>query len=346
MNKSSHEDLLRYAENLGFGDLHIKLDPATGMRAIIAIHSTKRGPALGGCRFIEYDSVGDAIYDAIRLAWGMSYKAAMANLPLGGGKAVVLKPKQLTDRDAYFRAFGRFIDELGGRYITAMDSGTEITDMDTIATQTSYVTTTSSRNGDPAPFTARGVLRGIEAAVKFKLQRDDLKNLHIAIQGVGHVGYDLAIDLHKYGAKLTVCDRNPAAVQRCVDEFGATAVSLNEIYSVPCDVFAPCALGAILNDDTIPRLTTTIVAGSANNQLAEPRHAQALADRGILYAPDYVINAGGLIHALAEYKNTSLEETDQQIQHIYDILLTLFERAENEGKPTSVVADMIAQERL
>lgn len=346
MNTAFDDELFRYAENLGFGDLHFKFDKATGLQAIIAIHSTKRGPALGGCRFIEYPSVADGVRDALRLARGMSYKAAMANLPLGGGKAVLLKPKQPIDREAYFTAFGRFVDELGGRYITAMDSGTEITDMDVIAQSTPYVTTISSHNGDPAPFTALGTECGLLAAVKFKLGRDSVEGLHIAIQGVGHVGLLLAKLLHAKGARLTVCDRNDAVVQRCVTEYGATAVSPDEIYRVPCDVFAPCALGAILNDQTIPQLQTTVVAGAANNQLAEPRHGEMLLERGILYAPDYVINAGGLIHAYAEYNNISTAGIEEQISQIYATMMTIFARAQQEQKPTYVIADIIAAERL
>lgn len=346
MNTTINDELFRYAESLGFGDIHFKFDSATQLCAIIAIHSTKRGPALGGCRCIEYASPGDAIKDALRLARGMSFKAAMANLPLGGGKAVLMKPKQIPDRDAYFAAVGRFVNELNGRYITAMDSGVTTHDMDMIATQTPYVTNLSAHNGDPAPFTALGVRRAIEAAVKFKLGRDSLAGLHVAIQGVGNVGYDLAKDLHHLGAKLTVCDRNSSSAQRCADELGATIVDLDAIYSVQCDVFAPCALGAVLNDTTIPLIKASIIVGSANNQLAEPRHAQVLQARDILYAPDYVASAGGLIFAYGEYKNMPDAEARPGIIQIYDTLLELFARAERENKTTSEVADIIALERL
>lgn len=338
--------LLRYAEELGFGELHFKFDVATGLRAIVAIHNTKRGPALGGCRCIEYPSTDAAVRDVLRLAFGMSYKNAMANLPLGGGKSVLIKPKHIVDRVAYFQAFGAFVNELNGRYITAMDSGTGTTDMDAIATQTPYVTNLSKHNGDPAPFTALGVFKGIQAAVKFKLDRSSLEGLHVAIQGVGHVGYNIAKNLHKAGAKLTICDRDQETAQHCAEEFGATIVSPEQIYSVSCDVFAPCALGAVLNDETIPQLQTTIVAGAANNQLAEPRHAQAMRDRGILYAPDYVINAGGVIFAYAEYKEASTKAAEDHIFHIHDTLLELFERAKRENRLTSDVADIIAAERL
>lgn len=338
--------LFQYAEELGFGDLHFKIDAATGLQAIVAIHNTRRGPALGGCRCIEYSSVDAAVRDALRLSRGMSYKNAMASLPLGGGKAVLIKPKHIKDRVAYFQAFGRFVNALCGNYITAMDSGTSMADMDAIATQTSYVTNLSKHNGDPAPFTALGVLRGIEATAKFKLGRSSLEGLHVAIQGVGHVGYNLAKNLHAVGVKLTICDRDQTAANRCVDEFGATVVAPEKIYEVACDIFAPCALGAVLNDETIHLINAPIVAGAANNQLAEPRHAQALQDRDILYAPDYVINAGGVIFAYAEYKEASVKEVDTHISKIYVTLLELFERAQRENKSTSEVADIIAAERL
>jgi len=345
MNTIPYDELFAYAEKLGFGELHVKFDQATELCAIIAIHSTKRGPALGGCRCIEYATTADAIRDALRLARGMSYKAAISNLPLGGGKTVLMKPKNIANRNAYFEAFGRFVEDLGGRYITAMDSGTEVSDMDAIARSTRHVSTTS-RGGDPGPFTALGVLRGIEAAAKHKWQRSELAGLTIAIQGVGHVGYSLARDLHKLGVKLIVCDRNEAAVARCQEEFGAQAVAAEDIYSVECDIFAPCALGAILNDQTIPLLKAKIVAGSANNQLAEPRHDVALWERDILYAPDYAINAGGLIHALAEYQQSSMEEASKHINEIHDTLLTIFERSAQERKSTGEIADIIAAERL
>ena len=236
-------------------------------------------------------------------------------------------------------------NELGGRYIAAMDSGTEVSDMDAIAKSTRYVTNTSE-NGDPAPFTALGVLRGIQAVAKFKLDRDSLSDLHVAIQGVGHVGYNLAKLLHERGARLTICDRNPAAVARAIKEFNAETVAAEEIYSVNCDIFAPCALGAVLNDQTIPQIKASIVAGAANNQLALARHSKALWERGILYAPDFVINAGGLIHALAGYEKSSEQEANAHIARIYDTSLTIFERAAREQKDTGTIADIIAAERL
>lgn len=340
------DDFLDYALSHGFGDIHFKVDSKTGMKAIVAIHSTKLGPALGGCRFIEYPSTHNAIQDAMRLARGMSYKAASVNLPLGGGKAVVIKPSGAYDHDAYFHAFGEFVNDLGGRYITALDSGTQLSDMDIIARHTPYVASLASHNGDPSPSTAKGVFKGIEAAVQFKLGKDKLTGLHIAIQGLGHVGYSLARHLHEAGAKLTVADVNKDAVDRAVKEFGATAISTDSIHKVPCDVFAPCALGAIINDITINQLQTTIVAGAANNQLAHTYHGKVLHDKGIIYAADYVINAGGLIFAAGKYLRTPDEQVNQQINSIGASLMEIFVRSQQENRPTSDIADTLAQEKL
>jgi leucine dehydrogenase len=341
------DELLSYAKNLGFGELFFKIDQVNQLCAVVALHSTRLGPALGGCRFIEYTSIDLAIRDALRLARGMSYKAALANLPLGGGKTVLMRPKKLSDRTAYFRALGRFVNEFKGRYIIAMDSGVVIEDMDAIALETSYVVTTSKHKGNPAPYTALSVLCGIEAAVKFKLQLDNLEGLHIAIQGMGHVGFALANALQKKGARLTVCDSNVELIQRYAKDLHARIVEPDEIYTVECDVFSPCALGAVLNDDSIPQLKTAIVAGSANNQLAEPRHAELMQKKNILYAPDYVINAGGLIYAYAEYQNRlNREYVVQHIQTIYSTLLEIFKRAHDENKSPSMVADSLAESRL
>ncbi len=340
------EDFLDYAMHHGFGDLHFKIDPETGMKAIVAIHSTKLGPALGGCRFIEYANTSSAIYDAMRLARGMSYKAASVNLPLGGGKAVIIKPKTHFDREAYLHAFGKFVNELGGRYITAMDSGTEMTDMDIIAQNTTYVAGLSHHNGDPSPSTAKGVLRGIQAAVEFKLGKNKLEGLTIAIQGLGHVGYALAQHLHELGAKLIVADINTTATQLAYKEFEATVVSPEAIHRMPCDVFAPCALGAVINDVSIGELQTSIVAGAANNQLAHGYHGHLLHQKGILYATDYVINAGGLIYAASKYLHTPEQLVGQQIDGIHTSLLLIFARSQLENLPTNEIADTLAQEKL
>lgn len=340
------EDFLDYAEQHDFGELHFKVDKASGMKAIIAIHNTKRGPALGGCRFIEYPSTHDAITDAMRLARGMSYKAASVNLPLGGGKSVIIKPKTPFNREAYLDVFGQFVNDLGGRYITALDSGTELPDMDRIAQHTPYVASLSHYQGDPAPYTARGIQRGIEAAVAFKLGKDSLEGVHIAIQGLGHVGAQLAASLHAAGARLSVADINPAAVNEAVLRFGATAVDSSRIHAIECDVFAPCALGAVLNTQSIDQLQTTVIAGAANNQLAHRHDGKVLHEKGILYTPDYVINAGGLIFAASKYLHAHEETILQQVDDIKTILLEIFKRSEQTHQPTSEVADRLAEEKL
>ncbi|RUR12047.1 amino acid dehydrogenase [Legionella sp. km772] len=346
-NKSvTEDDFLDYALSHGFGDLHFKVDPETGMKAMIAIHNTKLGPALGGCRFIEYPDVFAAINDAMRLARGMSFKAASVNLPLGGGKSVIIKPKGPFDRAAYMHQFGKFINELNGRYITALDSGTVLSDMDIIAEHTPYVASLSKYDGNPSPSTAKGVLRGIQAAVAFKLKKDNLKGLHVAIQGLGQVGYNLAKYLHELGARLTVADVSSAAVQKAVSELGAQAVDSTEIHRVPCDVFAPCALGAIINDQTIPQLQTPIIAGAANNQLAHTIHGKKLHEKGILFAADYVINAGGLIFAASKYLHTNEEKISQQIDGIYTSLTEIFTQSAQKNIPANEVADAIAKEKL
>ncbi|MDQ8039029.1 MAG: Glu/Leu/Phe/Val dehydrogenase dimerization domain-containing protein [Rickettsiella sp.] len=338
-------ELLSYAKSLGFGEIYFKIDEANQLYAVIAIHSTKLGPALGGCRFIAYSSIDLAIHDALRLAQGMSYKAALANLPLGGGKTVLMRPKQIADRKTYFQSLGSFVNDLNGRYIIAMDSGVTTTDMDSIALKTPYVVTTSSQ-GNPAPYTALGVLRGIQAAVKFRFNRDSLKGLHIAIQGLGHVGYNLATRLHKEGVHLTVCDPNKKLANHCGKNLEANVIKSEDIYSVECDIFSPCALGAILNDESISQLKTMIVAGAANNQLAEPRHAKLLQEKGILYTPDYVINAGGLIYAYTEYRNGHKEFVQQKIHGIYDTLLEIFKQADDKNKLPHEVANSMAEIRL
>ena len=340
------EDFLEYALNRGFGDLHFKVDPQSGMKAIIAIHSTQLGPALGGCRFIPYPDSYSALYDAMRLARGMSYKAALTNLPLGGGKSVIIEPKRAYDRKAYLTQFGRFVNELNGRYITALDSGTNLEDMDIIYENTPYVASLSSYNGDPSPYTAMGVLSGIQAAIRYRYNKTDLSGFHVAIQGLGHVGYLLAKQLHELGVKLTVADINPARVEQAINEFGATAVATETIHSVECDVFAPCALGAIINDVTINQLQTKIIAGAANNQLARSYHGQLLHDKGILYATDYVINAGGLIFAASKYLNTPENKVQEQIDGIGKALIEIFTRSEQDNMPISVIADTLAQEKL
>jgi leucine dehydrogenase len=338
---SSDNDPFSLASSLGFGDVHFKVDEASGLKAIIAIHNTNLGPALGGCRFAAYPSTNDALTDALKLARAMSYKAAMAGLPLGGGKAVIIRPEYFKNRQVLFEAYGRFIDELGGRFISSVDSGTGVGDMDAAARHTKFVRSTSA-DGDPSPWTAMGVRRGIQAAVKHKLKRDNLDGLHIAIQGAGHVGYPLAKELHALGARLTMCDMDQVATQRCADEFGAVIVKPERIFQIKADVFAPCALGGVINDETARTLEVKIVAGATNNPLASIEHAMVLHQRGILYAPDYVINAGGLMQVWLRKG----DELSDKVNNIYDSLLRTFEYAEQTSQSPAVVVDQMAEKIL
>ncbi len=342
-------DVFSNLSKYDYGEVHFKLDKATQLRAIVAIHDSRMGPALGGCRFIEYDTDDDAITDALRLARGMTYKAALAGLAHGGGKSVIIRPKRHFDRVALFRAFGRFIEDLRGHYITAEDSGTGLEDMEIIRTQTKNVTgidPSHGGSGDPSPFTALGVRRGIEACVKFKLGKETLKGVHVAVQGVGHVGYHLCKELHSAGATLTVADVDKLKSERAKRDFGAAITNIDDVAKVECDVFAPCALGAGLNDTTIPHLRAQIVAGAANNQLAEPRHGDDLHARGILYAPDYAINAGGLVNVAQEVKGYDAKASRERTMQIYDTIYEICDRSKRLGAPTYKVADIMVEEKL
>ncbi len=326
-------------------DLHFKYDPDHGLKAIIAIHDTRKGPALGGCRFLHYNSADDAVNDALRLAKGMSYKAVMAKLPQGGGKSVIMKPNGHFNRQELFTAFGRFVEELNGRYITAIDSGTTATEMDIVSQQTRHVTSTSHED-NPSIYTAQGVFEGIKAAVASKLRQQDLKGIRVAVQGLGNVGYPLVQSLHHAGAKLIISDINSDRLTQVATEFGATAVAPDDIYGVDCDVFSPCGLGAIVNHHTLPQFKCQIIAGSANNQLATEQDGLHLFERGILYAPDYVINGGGLIYASLHHLNRPDAEIANKTSEIAHTLTEIFSEAESQHKPSSEVADQIAQQRL
>ena len=334
--------MLDQMEDAGLERLHFAVDAVTGMRAIIAIHSTRRGPAIGGCRFIPYADEADAVTDAIRLARGMSYKAALAGLPHGGVKAVVIKPDHPFDRRALMQAFGRMIEGLGGDYITAMDSGTQVTDMDAISETTRYVTCTSTF-GDPSPYTALGVFEGIKASLKHRHGSANLEGCHVAIQGLGHVGYALARHLHQAGAELTVADINSNLVEKAVNEFDARPVPADLIYQVNADIFSPCGLGAILNDKTIDQLKTGIIAGSANNQLLAPSHGEQLHQRGILYAPDYLINAGGLIFVALHHAGQDSDLIHQKVLKIGTTLQQLYQHASQQNTATHQIADQQAE---
>ncbi|MNF52784.1 Leucine dehydrogenase [compost metagenome] len=329
-------------------------DQASGLKAIIAIHNRNLGPALGGCRMWPYASDEEALRDVLRLSRGMSYKSALARLPLGGGKAVIIGNPHTGKSAALFQAMGDFVDSLGGRYITAADSGTGVAEMQIMAERTRHVAGAGQReafgggmrNGDPSPSTAYGVFIGLQAAVKHRLGRDDLKGLRVAIQGVGQVGFGLAQQLKEAGAELWVTDIVEANVRRAVEQLGATAVGQNDIYGLEVDVFAPCAMGAIINPQTLEALRAPVIAGAANNQLADAGLAEELRRRGCLYAPDYAINAGGIIDVCYERNGGSTVELKAHIEGIGATLTEIFQRAEREGSTTTAVADRMAQERL
>lgn len=321
-------------------------DPVSGYRGIIAIHSTKLGPAVGGTRFWNYATEEDAITDALRLSRGMSYKAAAAGMPFGGGKSIIIGDNRTTNREALFRAHGRFVNSLNGRYITAEDVGTSTADMEYVRLETRHVGGLLSGGGDPSPWTALGVFRGIQAAAKQRLGSDDLAGKRVAIQGCGNVGYHLGQYLHEAGASLVVTDIDDQRIQRMVKELGAEAVASDAIYGVDADVFAPCALGAIINDSTIPMLKAKVVAGAANNQLLENRHGDKLHELGILYTPDYVINAGGIISGGVDFLGWSQDEMRSRVMAIYDTLLGVFAISEKEGIPSYLAADRLAENRL
>ncbi len=324
-------------------------DEKAGLRAIIGIHDTTLGPALGGTRMWMYASDMDALKDVLRLSRGMTYKAAVAGLNLGGGKAVLIGDPRTQKTEALFRTYGRFVEGIGGRYITAEDVGTSVQDMEWINMETKYVTGVAGRggSGDPSPFTAYGVYNGIKACAKFRYGSDSLAGKKVAIQGAGNVAQHVAAHLAKEGANLFVTDIYEEKARRVCGETGAQYVKPEEIYSVDCDIFSPSALGAILNDDTIPQLKCSIVAGGANNQLAkEEVHAQVLADRDILYAPDYVINAGGLMNVASEIDGYDRDRVLIKAAGIYDILLAIFKKAQAGGILPHEASNAIAEERI
>ena len=321
-------------------------DAVSGYHGIIAIHSTTLGPAVGGTRFWNYASEEEALTDVLRLSQGMTYKTALAGLPLGGGKSIIIGDSKSPDREALLRAHGRFVDTLKGRYITAEDVGTSPADMEIVRLETQYVAGLLDRSGDPSPYTARGVFRAIQASAKFRWTTNDLSGVTVAIQGCGNVGYNLAKLLHESGAKLIVTDVNPNNMARVVDELAAETVQPDEIFSVRADVFAPCALGGVINDQTIPELKVEIVAGAANNQLLEDRHGTMLRDRDILYAPDYVANAGGVLNGCREVLGWTAEHALQKVDEIYNTILRILEGAKAQGITTNQAADRLAENRL
>lgn len=335
----------RLAE-MGHEQIVLCSEPSAGYRGIIAIHSTALGPALGGTRFWSYASDEEAIVDALRLARGMTYKNAVAGLNLGGGKSVIIGDNKTRNREMIFRAHGRFVEGLGGRYVTAEDVGTSTSDMDFVHMETEYVTGLAGRSGDPSPVTAHGVFRAVQASAKVRFGTDKLDGKTVAVQGCGHVGYYLIKELYEAGAKLIVTDIDADRVHRCVNEFKAKGVKTEEIYGVKADIFAPCALGAIINDKTIPQLKVKVVAGAANNQLLAEKHGDALEKKGILYAPDYVANAGGVINVYGEIAGWDPQRALRKADEIYATTLGVFELAKQEKIPTYRAADRLAEKRL
>lgn len=329
-------------------------EPAAGLKAIVAVHNTRRGPALGGCRMYPYESEDAALNDVLRLSKGMTYKSAISGLPLGGGKSVIIGDPRRDKSRKLFEEFGRCLERLNGRYIVAEDSGTTVQDLRIIATQTSHVSGVGERrtpdgevaDGDPSPATAYGVLMGIQAAVRDGLERGDLRGIGVAVQGVGAVGRRLVRHLCEAGARVVITDVFPERCRAVADEFGLAAVEPDAIYDAEVDIFAPCALGGILNDETIPRLKARIVAGAANNQLLTPDHGDRLHARDIVYAPDFAINAGGVIDIAGYRAGLSYAEGMERVGRIGATVAGILRRARDENRPTHRVAEEMARENL
>jgi leucine dehydrogenase len=329
-------------------------DPKTGLEAIVAVHNTNLGPALGGCRMWPYETDAEALTDVLRLSRGMSYKSAVAGLPLGGGKSVIIGDPRRDKSPQLMRAMGVAVERLSGRYIAAEDSGTGVTDMKAMGTQTRHVAGIAEkrnpdgtvRTGDPSPATAYGTFVGLKSAVRSRLGTDDLTGLRVAVQGVGNVGFRLAKHLVEAGARVWVSDIYPDQVDRAVRQSGATAVAPEAIFGLEVDVFAPCALGGAINDDSLEVLKASIVAGAANNQLQSPHHGRLLAERNVLYAPDYVINAGGIIDVYYERVGHDMAQVLAHVDGIGNTLDEIFSRARDEGRTTAELADQVAEERF
>lgn len=342
-------EIFKRMEQHDYEQLVFCQDKNSGLKAIICIHDTTLGPALGGTRMWNYATEEEAIEDAIRLGRGMTYKNAAAGLNLGGGKTVIIGDPLKDKNEEMFRAFGRFIQGLNGRYITAEDVGTTVADMDLIHEETDFVTGISpafGSSGNPSPVTAYGIYIGMKAAAMEAFGDDSLEGKTVTVQGVGNVAYTLCKHLHEEGAKLIVADINKEAVQRAVNDFGATAVEPNDIYSQEADIFAPCAMGAIINDETIPQLKVKVVAGSANNQLKEERHGDELEAKGIVYAPDFVINSGGVINVADELYGYNNDRAMKRVETIYDSITKIFEISKRDNVPSYIAAERMAEERI
>lgn len=340
------KELLERMSDYNYEQVVFNYEQVAGLKVIIAIHDTTLGPALGGTRFWDYETEEEALIDVLRLAKGMTYKNAAAGLNLGGGKAVIIgKPGKLNSEELW-RAYGRFVQSLNGRYITAEDVNTCVEDMSYVAEETDYVGGLKETSGDPSPITAYGVLQGMKAAVEEIYGTPDLKNKIISIQGVGHVGYYLAKYVSEEGGKLVIADIKQKNIERVIKDFGAEVVEPNKIYEVDCDVFAPCALGAVINDETVPRLNCNIIAGSANNVLAEEYHGDLLEEQGIFYAPDYIINAGGVINIDQEIKGYNRDRALNRVKNIYKTVKKVIKISKRDSISTYKAADILAEERI
>ncbi len=330
--------------------VHIFSDADSGLQAIIAVHNTLRGPGCGGTRFWRYSETADALADALRLSKAMSYKNAMADLDIGGGKGVIIKPKGEFDRAKIFAAYGRAIDSICGRYITAEDVGVSPEDMAVIKSQTNFVAgleTGPAASGDPSPVTAEGVFRGIKVAVKHRLGKEKLNGLRVAVQGIGHVGYSLCEHLYEAGCELIVADINQEALKQAQSDLGAEIVSTELIHMQDVDIYAPCALGGAISKSTLPDIQASIIAGAANNQLATPEMGEACRLTGILYAPDYVINAGGIINVAAEVSGTyDPQWVKEKLDVLEKTLDKIFLEASKTSNSTDIIADNMARLRL
>ena len=339
-------EIYKKATNSEHEKVFVGREPESGYRGIIAIHSTVRGPAVGGTRLWNYANEDEALTDALRLSRGMTYKNALAALPLGGGKAVIIGDNKTLDRDAIFTVHGRFVEALGGDFITAEDVGTSPSDMEIVRRETRHVAGLLSGTGDPSPFTARGVFRAMQAAAKHAWKSEELSGVTVALQGCGNVGYNLGKNLHAAGAKLIVSDVDAQKTLRLVDEFDAVVVETEQIVSMRADIFAPCALGAVINDQSIPQLRAQIVVGAANNQLLEDRHGEMLKERGVLYVPDYAANSGGVFSGCVELLGWTPEHASKKVDEIYNIVLNILELARGEDISTNKAADRIAENNL
>lgn len=325
-------------------------DKDTGLKGIIAVHNTVLGPSLGGCRIWNYDNESDALWDVLRLSRGMTFKSSISGINLGGGKAVIIGNPKVKRDEAFWRRFGKFVDSLNGKYITAEDVGTSTDVMSIVMQETKHVTgkpVSAGGTGDPSPFTAYGVFLGLKASVKELTGSDSLEGKRVAVQGVGHVGHSLVGHLTTAGAKVFITDINQTNLQNTAKEFNATVVGTHEIYDLDVDVYSPCALGATVNSDTISTLRCSIIAGAANNQLADENlHGRMLLDKGIIYAPDFLINAGGVINCYREVHSLGEAESNLLIENIYSRTLEIFKKSKEENIPTQEAAIRIAADRI